>query len=162
MIGKRNDMHKGENAKRARRKQKENNGNHTRGGGGGQVVKMCCCDLVVYLSSKYSPPQWDMRTISVSVVNVPLSRAHPLTTIVSPLSTQPESHHHQHTKSSRRSKAQNFEWGRKKREKEKTKEKRPQMNNETQRLNIDRRHSIPSNSNSIDSSCNRPFRPTAP
>ncbi len=40
---------------------------------------------IQYLSSKNNPPQWDMRIISVSVVNVPLSRAHPRTTIDSPV-----------------------------------------------------------------------------
>lgn len=34
-----------------------------------------------------NPPQCDILTNSVSVVNVPLSKAHPLITIVSPLST---------------------------------------------------------------------------
>lgn len=32
-----------------------------------------------YLSSKYNPPQWDMRMISVSIVVVPESNAQPLT-----------------------------------------------------------------------------------
>lgn len=35
--------------------------------------------FINYLSSKYNPPQWDMRMISVSIVVVPESNAQPLT-----------------------------------------------------------------------------------